>query len=101
VPDGHVELVVHAVVEVQIPAEHVGAPAGHCALFVHVDALKIAGVAVHDAEVPVAVKFPLLSANAPIPAHIRVTAAVAKTGASFLMMSSCLLSGDGEFRRSD
>ena len=63
---GQLELLVHGVVDVQIPAAHVGAPPGHCALFVHVDALKIAGVAVQDAEVPVAVKLPLLSARAGI-----------------------------------
>src|SRR5262245_54138159 len=64
VPVGHCAFVVHAVVEVQMPAVHTGAPAGHCPLFVQSWALKTAGVAVQVAEVPVAVKLPLLLASA-------------------------------------
>ncbi len=39
-------------------------PLMHWPLFVHVDALKVAGVAVHEAGKPEAVKLPLLSAKA-------------------------------------
>src|SRR5262245_4411905 len=53
VPLGQSASVEQAVVEVQIPDTHTGAPAGHCALFVQSAALNTAGLAVHEAEVPV------------------------------------------------
>src|SRR5262245_66633205 len=77
VSEGQSAGVVHAVVEVQMPATHVGAPAGHCALLVQVCALKTAGVAVHDADVPTAVKFPLLSAKAGTAARATISTALA------------------------
>src|SRR5262245_48579082 len=64
VPVGQLASLVHVVVDVQTPVTQVGAPAGHCPLFVQVCALKVAGVAVHAADVPVAVKLPLLLARA-------------------------------------
>src|SRR5882672_11056842 len=85
VSPGQSELVVQAVVEVQIPATHVGAPAGHCPLFVHVDALKVAGVATHEADVPVAVKFPLLSADALVAVNRHTNVTAAPIAASFII----------------
>src|SRR6266850_2548081 len=81
VSPGQSEPVVQAVVDVQMPAVQVGAPAGHCPLFVHVEALKVAGVATHEAAVPVAVKFPLLSADALVTV-IRNTSVIAAPNAA-------------------
>ena len=44
-------------------------PLAHWALFVQVEGLKVAGVAEQVADVPVAVKLPLLSANAETPTN--------------------------------
>ena len=84
---GQSALVVQAVVDVQMPAAQVGAPLGHCPLFVQVKELKVAGVAIHEADVPVAVKFPLLSANALVAAHVMTSAAAAHIDANFFMIS--------------
>jgi len=60
-------------------------PLAHWALFVQVDALKVAGVAVHEADVPVAAKLPLLSAKASPDPSITIDTANAKTDVNFVI----------------
>lgn len=81
----------HTVVDVQMPAVQVGAPAGHSALLLQVKALKVAGVAVHDFDVPAAVKLPLLSASADVAAQAIISAAAAKSDANFFMIFVLLI----------